>query len=157
MKTLFLFIAAALIIAKVENSFAGNFYSLKKLNFQEQQDTIKFLEKVNAQRSKYHGKDLNTLLKDLKLEVKSYTIAPANKPAGPVKTITLYFQSAAVADDKIKRHRRQSAVVITFENAIINAYGLYLQSDGEWTDIVNDAYGKLIIKNITVRGSNQNR
>jgi len=151
MKTILSIFVTVLLFCNAEKTYAHTGNLVVKINLNAQQDTSKHLATILANKSKYHGKSLNVLLNDLKVNVKSWSPIRGKKPGAPVTQLYFYFESRSITHRKLMHDLKVHRLHITFKEEVTNAWGLYIQTDqGLWNDIVKVPFGKLIVSDISV-------
>jgi hypothetical protein len=116
-------------------------------------DTLTILQdNIIAHKETFQHQELNVLLKQLHLKVKSYMPIRGQKPGGPIKGIMVYFEDWKTVSDKISNLIYMPSIFISFDNAItlIQTYELRTKSQGEWQQAEIDFYGKQLVNDIQV-------
>jgi hypothetical protein len=155
-KYLFLSIVISILVCKTNNAiskthinWASNGVSFT-LVFN--QDTIKYLQdNIISHKEKFQHKELNVMLKELHLDVKSYLAIRGSKPGGPSKGIILFFEDSKVKSKKLHNLIPVPSLNIYFENEIPwdEAWKFRFKSKGTWLEGEKEFYGKMLVKDIT--------
>lgn len=114
-------------------------------------DTTKYLRRnVVLRKAIFQNKELNVLLKELHLTVKSYTIIRGSKPGVSPQCIQLFFEDSNVISAKIHKLIAHPFISIYFENEIDRkeAWKNFYNGNGKWLIAEKDFYGKMIVKDI---------
>jgi len=114
-------------------------------------DTNKYLQDhIISRKADFQGKDLTYLLAAMDVKVKSYRPIRGDRPGAPYRCIILHFENVVVTDNKIGQLKPVPFLTVFFENELPGnkAMGLYVQSNGNWTQAEADYYGKMKIKDI---------
>jgi hypothetical protein len=134
-KHLFLSVVIGILTCRANSAISKNY--INSLNiYTSQQDTIKFLQdNIISHKEKFQHKELNIMLKELHLDVKSY-LYRISKPGGPIKYITLFFEEAKLKSRKLHQRVTTPFLVIYFENEIPRnkTSELWDKSRGEWLE-----------------------
>jgi hypothetical protein len=129
-----------------------------------QGDTLQYVKKcILEKQSQYIGKPLNVLLNDLELPVRSFLNGgiSAQEKSGEFTTIAFYDIQATtslLADVRGNRMRREDAkklvfLTIRWKEALPQdiVENLQKNNSGNWTPVVQEYFGKQVIKDIIVK------
>ncbi|MDB5086836.1 MAG: hypothetical protein JWR09_830 [Mucilaginibacter sp.] len=123
------------------------------------QDTIKYLQdKIIIHKEKFQHKELNILLKEMNLTVKSYIFIHGSKPGGPPKCITLFFDDPNNTSKKLRNRIDVPFLNIYFEDEISRdkLSELLSKSHGSWLEGENNFFGKMLVKDVTGLSTGKN-
>jgi len=125
----------------------NNYIKLKTFNG----DTLGYVQhNFIDNKQKYVGKDLNNLLKDEEIPVKSFL--PSSTPDIPNISPALYleFYPRAQFTAKLYRSEKPVDIIVIWASPIPldSAQNLWSKSKGEWTDIERKYLGTIIIGDI---------
>lgn len=141
------FLVACKISKKSEVAVGGKHIALSKF----QSDTLGYIQNnfINN-KQKYIGKDLNTLLRDLEIPVRSYTWAISYKEPSTTPSITLNFYPKDLVTKKLNRSDKPVDLIITWKPALPQDTVLKMvrANKSAWTKTEADYYGKQIIGDI---------
>jgi hypothetical protein len=124
-------------------------------------DTVQYLrDSINGNAAYFTGKQLNTLLSELKLEVKDYS-SDLPLPSKPeiiyVNSILLYFEdnSSRMRKTLERKKIRNIYIAFTMPVAVPKAYlkrGGLLDATTNWNTAKANFFGSSVIASISARG-----
>ncbi len=118
----------------------------------QKNDTLKYLrDNFIAHKEKYQHKELNVLLAEMHLVVKSYNLIGGSKPAAPFVCVILQFEDPVAISHKIEDKKAHiTSLCIYFQDEIPWKKGmsLYVKTYGAWTEPEKNYYGKMIVKDV---------
>ncbi len=148
-------ISTTLVIFFIGNAVALGITHVCTLRNTSQQtnDTAKYLRNsIAAHSAKFEGKELNVLLSELNLTVKSYQYVFGPTPGGPPKCINLFFESSTTLSNSIRTNAKKvHHLTIFFKDPLSRQQvgALYAKSRGAWLDGEKSFYGNQIVKEVT--------
>ncbi|MDB5086837.1 MAG: hypothetical protein JWR09_831 [Mucilaginibacter sp.] len=155
-KHLFLSVVIGILICRANSAISKNFinYTVSSITVIQarNQDTIKYLQdNIISHKEKFQHKELNVMLKELHLDVKSYLAIRGSKPGGPSKGIILFFEDSKVKSKKLHNLIPVPSLNIYFENEIPwdEAWKFRFKSKRTWLEGEKEFYGKMLVKDIT--------
>ena len=115
-------------------------------------DTLAYVRtSIIDRKSEYIGKELNVLLKDLELPIRSYSTGSSNL-RGISPSSTFYFYSKNVVD--VKTYNRIDPVILTIVWEIPLPLDIvipmWLKNKNMWTNEEQEYYGKQKVKDIVL-------
>ncbi|SHM20393.1 hypothetical protein [Mucilaginibacter sp. OK098] len=155
-KYLILAVAAILITCKANGAINKNqFHNWLSCPWaiNPGQDTAKYLkETILPHKEKFVHQQLNVLLTELNLNVKSYSYIHNSKPGQPLRGIVLFFDDDKISSEKLHRHINVPTITVYFDKEIPRneAWTLQYKGQGAWLQGEKDYYGKLTVKDLVV-------
>jgi hypothetical protein len=125
----------------------NNYVNLK--NFKG--DTLGYVQhNFLDNKQMYAGKDLNTLLKDVEIPVKSFIPVLNELDNKSCSAIHLFFHSVAQDRAMMSSPQKPVDLIIIWSAPLLfdSVYFMWKKNDGEWTDVNRKYFGKHIVKDI---------
>jgi len=109
-------------------------------------------KKLEVNESRFIGKPLKELLKEIKPKIKSAIGNPTNVNREVNTSITFYFEDKASFIERDKKGEKPIHIEVVFKQNFDNPPTRELGKPSKWTKEDEEAYGNMIIGYIRVRG-----
>jgi hypothetical protein len=116
-------------------------------------DTAQLIkDNIIAHKKEFQHQELNKILKQLPLTVKSYIYVRGAKPGAPVAALILSFEDASIVNNKVSNRIYVPSLSVYFETGPprVEVSALDIKNDGAWTKDEVEYYGKQLIKDVGV-------